>query len=41
MIEYIKNDLNIHRKIITVAERNVRLTEKEFVDIIFILYNIE
>ena len=28
VIEYIQNDLNIHRKIITVAERNVRLTEK-------------
>ena len=28
VIEYIKNDLNIHKKIITVAERNVRLTQK-------------
>lgn len=28
VIEFIKNDLKIHRKIITVAERDVRLTEK-------------
>ena len=28
VIEFIKNDLNIHRKIITVAERDVRLTER-------------
>ena len=28
MIEYVQNDLNIHRKIITTAERDMRLTQK-------------
>ena len=28
IIDYVKNNLNIHRKIITTAERDMRLTEK-------------
>ena len=28
VIDYVKNNLNIHRKIITTAERDMRLTDK-------------